>query len=93
VNSATLLQIIGVTLFGGPATNRGGILIDGENSRLAAYSTVFEQCRKSADDGGAIRINTAKGVIGSGVKFLNCTASGDGGAVSSTDVCMCLGVR
>lgn len=77
-----MLQVIGVTLFGTPATNRGGITVNGAGSRLAIYSSVLEFNGKGSDDGGALILDAARGFVGSGVVFRNNTSnSGNGGAV------------
>lgn len=87
VDTTTLLQIIGVTLYGSTSTtNKGGILMTGTGSRLAVYSTIFDRCGKSDDQGGAIYLGAGRGIIGDGVRFLNNSSPFNGGAVSP---CVC----
>lgn len=78
----SILQIIGVTLFAQPGTNRGGINAN-PNTRLAIYSSIMETCGKGDDSGGVIDIDAGLAYVGPGVVFRNNTSnSGNGGAVS-----------
>lgn len=82
LESGAVMQVIGVTLFATPGTNRGGIGVSNPTTRLALYDTIMETNGKGTDDGVAINIDTAQAYIGPGSTFRNNTSnSGNGGAV------------